>query len=658
MELGSLPVELLREVLDGPHRSYLVVYLWKTGDRNLHRKLMSAVTHIHLRTAIIPGRHFDIPRLLSNFGSLRHLSLESGDRFFEDRMDCKPFFSSLPQSLETLRLKARELDYIFHNYKPGYDSSSPQYIKTDYGRSLSTWYDVGALFPRLSRLEIVGSVVFYGTDLAGLPSTLRVLKVPEVHLPDGFNLECLPRTLERLEAKTHFRLINLYWESAPPDLVFIGATTRSARLHLNGLIPPQVKIGSCNVFHLDWTDTECLLPANLDSLHIEASDTNSLQLRLPDWLAAVPRSLTSLRFSVPSLTPIDASAFISQLPPHLTHLHVETFYFLGVRLNTALRQGEDISALWPKTLQTLSLIGLDSETDLNLLPKTLTVLELCFSSMRSLTIELHADALPKSLFSLSFGVLPQTPAVIVRLNVTDTLPASLTRFGNVSPRAFRVEPLNASRDTVEKYLPSTLTDLALSLPSAPLPHETAWALPSQLTRLKVSKWRARWLESLPRQITSLTISELHGLADSFGRSRLDLFASLPIGLTSLTIGQLPTVANENFFAVDSISSLTHLRLLNCPLQLHVPSSILPLLPKSLRTLKLALNPYLRKHAPSLPPWLRSCEFYIAEIDFSGLSNMGSPHVKISSLPLDQVAQCDDAFSMPLVPKSNPRTGKK
>lgn len=523
--------------------------------------------------------------------------------------------STLSPALETLCLVSSDSDQAFRNYSPSHTASKPSFIETDYGRGKSTWIDAGALFPRLTRLEI-GRWEFYidqffdERDLAGLPSTLRELKVSHIYrlLMQGSVMRALPRTLERLEAQTKWSPHSVAdWQNAPPNLTYVSGIYCSHNVDSVDYapwIPPTIEIGSMQTSNDDWTAQRVLgqLPPTIRQLSVNNLHASSFDGKETDWMGSTPRSLTSLEVRLHSAF---SRAVLTQLPPHLTYLHI-TVVVKGATIFGEFRgeQEHGTSSLWPKTLHTLVLGPNCDAKDIRLVPKTLTILEMQFNPESYGLYKFEAEDLPRNLKTLALVTSHFKPAH--RVNSGIFLP-SLTSYG-ISFTSGKNLPLHVfSRGLIESQLPSSLKHLSFRMTAVPSPTEAPWVLPSQLLTLKTSIWRIQWLKSLPRTITTLSITTLCGLRELRDNGPIDLFAHLPTALTSLN---LDSHSQEKFlqctFSTSSLASLSQLYDLTCSAVYAFPSSIFKDLPKSLRRLDVSLNSDNPEDAPFLPSSLHMC----------------------------------------------------
>ena len=288
---------------------------------------------------------------------------------------------------------------------------------------------------------------------------------------------------------------------------------------------------------------------------------------------------------------------ISHLPPRLTQLELINTAWSPVLLEDGLSRGIDVSVLWPKTLQILIIGPECNSDDMKQLPTTLTSLTIEFNNRHSV-IQLESSYFPPNLTYCNFTT--SYPASIAF--VGGNLPSTLQRLG-ADPQS---ELDTFTRATIEEKLPSSLTDLSFAMPDHPTPDDTPWTLPSQLVTLNMKSWRAEWLAALPRQLTSLTISELWGVPKAFAVGSFDLFEHLSTILTYLCIdlngNEDRVTLSTCVLEVPSLASLTHLRHLKCSPFLRFAPFTLSYIPKSLRHLHVNMP----DAGDQIPSWLHYC----------------------------------------------------
>ena len=599
--MAFLPAEILAEIFNGAHRSYLLIDTWLTGDKILHSKLLSVITHVDLR--LCSGAKFALPHLLSSFRSLRYLSLESMHLGLENPSSWHSSLKSLSPTLETLCIKSGDAQVAFLQ-RPQNPSSDARLC--NYGRDPTTWIDLGSNFPSLTRLELHNlfsskSYLLPPLDdyyIAGLPATLKVFQSsPSIIMCSNSLPRLLPKSLERLEALILWAPPDVADDRLlPPHLSYVGQFAPMDDNFLPFLQSlPNIETG---LIQFDsWTvDLIGHLPTYVNSIEITNTDSSTFTRQNSDWISPVPRSVKSLKIA---LSPSGASIIpstISQLPQHLTKLDIFGEFDIFTLLRDACDEGVDVSSFWPKTLQTFIAGSLCTPRDLKLLPRTLTSLHMTFDLNES-TVQLNAAHFPPLLVECTFSDI--SFAII-----GGHLPSSLKMLGKLH----KTVNCWTTRDTIEETLPSSLTELTFGMPTYPSPNDAPWTLPSQLVTLSLYMWRVEWLEALPHRLTLLSIFKLEGLSEVLKTRPFDFFGPLPTSLTHLTLladayAHSGKVKNE--VLTHPLASLTHLRELKCTTAQLLSSTVFRYIPKSLRKLEISLSRDDPNDAPFLPSWLHS-----------------------------------------------------
>ena len=208
MKLSDFPPEILQEILNGPHRSPLVVELWKTGDRVLMSTLVNkGVTDMNLRcrnahsTSRWPKclKHFKLERLAFRMAS----SVYTTNVFRQE-------LEQLHSGLKYLQIYATNvLDAMFPpskstNSVPADDeplpSKRPKTQDSDQATPHHTLWDLNHTWPSLEHLEL-GHGQHFSTPsswddprtLALMPRNLTFLGLPDSQLRPV--LELMPPNL-------------------------------------------------------------------------------------------------------------------------------------------------------------------------------------------------------------------------------------------------------------------------------------------------------------------------------------------------------------------------------------------------------------------------------------------------------------------------------
>lgn len=459
LTLSRLPPDYLALLFNGPVTSHLILRLWKCGDALLNTKLAKAITHIDLKHHASMLCHY--PRLLSNFGLLRILSLETGS------MDIKAPGSedlmNLPNTLESLIVPAT----VFLDFRQRYSFSAP----------LERIIDVSSLFPSLRILKVDFEEMLayharaYGSVFSHLPATLTHLSWPRICLfaAQPTLMSVLPRSLTVLDT---ILMLELHTEEIPASVVF-DMSMAPPGLHT---ITKVELIGPCELSDYRWLPkslTRCNLFTSIAQWsgirNMHQGVTKLLQIDdLPSdviaWASALPRGLEALQINIgPRLN----SAEISSLPPSLTSLkgrfEWKTTHKHGTEGSSAMAR------VWPPGLTKLedSLFVLSTGT-MALLPQTLTSMSLRGIDIEGLDIDTapyRVSDFPPLLTQLCLHVQCYDPLEFDLTSLTALktceidFPAYCTRKLPMS-----VTKLNFPRINVEQLysLPSALVSLKIS----------------------------------------------------------------------------------------------------------------------------------------------------------------------------------------------------
>lgn len=596
MNLAFLPPEILAQVFNNAHHSYLLLDLWKTGDRLLLSKLQSSITHVHLEQ--VTSTPFAIPPLLSNFRALRSLSLSSQQKLRKRHVSkWQAVLRTLSPTLESISIECSSFrsgaEKAFLNYGSDYQYPSALTL-TDYGRGPSPWIDLASIFPFLTRIELFPCQLTE-FELAGLPSTLRELKASTVRLDSNSSLmSLLPRSLERFEVKTEWTALTISdWRNAPPHLEYAShiKTAGSDAIQFADWLPSNLAIGHLDFSSTDWTSAVLgHLPTTVSQLTINSVRANTFNSQSTNWLAAVPRSVTFLRIERWTATVHTSDPIISYLPPNLAKLQVDGYFRLIVD------EGVNVASLWPSSLTSLIVGESWFPMDMKMLPQSLTQLHVCFTNLKH--VELVASDFPPKIEHVYLDSSTDS----FKLDIIGTFPASLTTFGpSLGSHGVGTE---LQRRTIEKSLPSTLSSLAFSMHRSLPPNDRPWIFPHHLTSLRVTKWSIQWLESLPQSLISLSIFDLRDLPSAPTVGPFDLFRPFPKSLRWLKFHAFPEVSEFQLdISTGSLASLTHLRQLMCAGSLKIPSHVFRHVPKSLRSLHVGLSSVDQEDLAFCPSWL-------------------------------------------------------
>lgn len=569
MNIVDLPKDILGQVLSYWDSSYLLIPLWKCGNRLLNSKLASGVQYIDL--IHYSGLLSQYPLLISELTQLRHLHLKSPFIIMGNGLEWPDQLFKLPRTLETLSVESADLPHSILNVSHKSTASVFLPLKA----SIPTFRH---LFPRLSTLALDGQIEPF---LLELPFALTSLTVPSLDSScDLPIISILPRTLRFLNSFVKVRFmpsttdsLKAAWISAPPDLEFI--TT----LEWTGLdtdltwIPRSLLIGDLQYVNIvfreaiksdspHWRQIFSTLPPRLEQLKMPRLPLQMvLQGLSTDVASLLPRTLKELHINALNL------AAIRLLPSSLTKLTLSA--------DTDWKM-DDVGAnvpLFPPTLQTLLILLPHPDIGiLKLIPSTLTSLRLITSSDNGSNFDL--DLLPPNLTYLEI-LLTKT------IQLQNNWPKRLSNLRLVNTGS----ECQMNHNHFDLLLPSSITSLRL-YGSAPAAYDVTDALFPNLRTLNVEDWHTRLSSrTLPRSLTKISVSEFKLLIDD-ENERNDYFATLPSSLAEfvvLTMEGLKQPSSASF------SSLPRLSKLQIDTSVVFPTAVLQNLPGGIRDVSLGLD---------------------------------------------------------------------
>lgn len=634
---SNTPRDILALILDGTASSFLIINLWKCGNRDLNAKLAKCITHVDLMGD--SGWPCRFPLMLGELTSLRHLSICHRIPIVRSPKDWQFIMRKLPEALESLSIRTPQAIASILNYAPEWTASDPITVDTRYTRGYSKVIDLDRLFPNLHTLELElddGIDIYDLSDFAAcLPSKLHTLRIPHLKITknEASFIAMLPRSLEVLDT-----FISIYPEN--PSIQFGDQLFRDL-----ALAPPKLH----TVRTISVADADVVLP------HLPKSLTHGL-LKCSHWTPSLHKDMP------PNIQELSLSIFSEMsapftLPTHLTELHLSndielnlgqhlslppsltslSFFYepwkdMIAEIKERLLQGRsDATALWPPQLSTLRCIAVDVETGAILLPSSLKSLHLtlnCVSTTKTRALEALelinpsacATASSRDLSSLPLQLPPHLTDLVLQLIECDrisnilpiNLPSSLT---DILTRVVVSSTDMTSDSRIDwPFDPHSnaesltkMSRLAIHLPVLPrLSSSTLgqYILPQNLTTIHSIPWHCDWFSYLPRSLTSLYLHTLSGVPQV---ATEDIFLSLPPHLAELAIGRTlsanETDTSPQLLSATSFSSLLHLTNLSVYDSCVFPSKILRHLPKSLRSLRLELQSIERDDAPFISPSL-------------------------------------------------------
>lgn len=584
MGLATLPSELLRNILDG-HFSYLVVDLWKCGDRILNAKLAhGGITDLILRARTMTDGVGRWPRMVK-FLRLNSLAIHSKS-FIGTRDLLIKEFSLLNPGLKRLTCGCDDLFWIFFARKP----------------SLL----LKELFPTLEAFiysfDMPAPFELHNSEMASFPATVTHLTIPVApfeyakllppalkhfetvcSLSDSYCHEPLPDSVETIKVPVSDKYLQ-YLLSKPTTSQALRHLSVTSIATLSCALPPFLTSLDLGTKHNIRSN---ILPPTLLHLSVGSLDRSSGHLKLPEGLkslqlvaeasfeatifALLPRNLTSLivRGSLPSLS----ASHSLQAPSDLSNaLDAENWRMI---LSMQKEAPLDTQQAWS---QNLAAIELGQHLKLPLLLNTLDLDLINFNAISFVLPPLITSAR----LSYHFAVDPYVPA--------QALPPNITALA--LPQGTNLRPM----DVTHAWTQPSATALQ---PSPPL-RLVSLTLLRPVIRSSVP------MEKLPSSLTSFTLLD-------FGQSSGPLlFSKLPSGIQSLTLKSRP---------FDGGVWTKHLPrgLLHCDMSVALMQSAdLVALPPQLITLKVSgIENVLSAHVKAMPASIRLLQFN-PECDYNGL----------------------------------------
>ena len=336
VHLSHFPSEVLGLILSSKHSSFLVIDLWKSGNRLLQHKLTSCITIIDIEDLNFASNS-RFPKLISCFPNLTTLRI---DRGLGSLLDSSALLSyalrDLPSSLTNLSLVSSDAPFALLDYdSPGSVVSSAS------NRARSRLYDWSKVFPSLRSLEMVdllNDTSLEPRDFLGLPRTLRHIDMSVPHRQILESYQYLPSS------------ITTWGDNVP-------------------VLPWSFEISTCL--------------SHLISLSIEDVDEDSFE-GSSSWYIYLPKNLT--RLSIDELPDIEVGfTLVAKLPRTLTYLRMfisaDEDEFDSYDSDSEEEEEEKKSpstktkVSWPPALRTLVLHGLSPHI-MYMLPQGIETLEL------------------------------------------------------------------------------------------------------------------------------------------------------------------------------------------------------------------------------------------------------------------------------------------
>lgn len=583
LQLSTLPDLVLSQVLSYDDSSFLIINLWKAGDKVLIRKLSRSCERVVLNDASV-GSTSRWPKILTELQQLRDLSINRPKGYLMSSISLSFELRKLSPTLERLNLDCLGLYDAFYdlsNFKLPDGSFQPVKILDLNPTDLTLWrFD--ECWPRLQSFRInseeIGSFLQPSIVLS-LSPCLLTLSYPSTI--DQEIMDALPPSLTQLSAR-QFKNIKIW----PPNLINIGIVYLEP---LNAL------------------DVVSSLPRGLQGTLIGLSRiefTPQLASTLPPALLAMAISPTT---DVKKLITLEFSLWTHFLPQKLTSLSFHGALFLDARLIGAL----------PRTLTILD----------GLLANWMDISHVAQSGRKNLNDKLKLDFWPPRLQFLStLGTLP--PPSLIFPYITDTLHTlsvtisgrsySLTEPMPLHLHTFVIKSNSLLKLRIGVPLPSLLTKLTI-FGEAEFDHPRI--LPPSLLSFTIHgnhsdslQMESSSLNMLPNTLTSLNM-----------RSYADFWKNLPSSLTSFSSHVMdPMPTKEDYASLPM--NLIHLKLSFREEQGLLAGNLLAGLPSSLLSLYLRPCSFSTDIFPVLPRSLRKLHTSISSYSIDDLRHI-PPHIE-------------------------------
>ena len=600
-QLSTLPSSIIGHILNGTGYSFLVLNLWKCGNRSLNSNLSQGVLEVHLKhpsfhkLRVQESPRSLYPRILSNLHSLRSLSIKTKVGLMRSSYDWQLELYKLPATLETLIIHSSDAVTALINF----EADSPGCIITQYPRGHSRFWNISSFWPRLHTLEIIDErATFDPLDLAALPDSLTCLTSGSSGREQFMHV--LPRNLIKLNMNIEERLLD--FNRAPLSLEYISSVNATS---MQSDAPPFVKsIASWpSSVHLGtlrlstWSSAYSAALSHVDILYLQGRNGKPLA-DSENWVAELPRSLRQLHL-VCMMQPLGPFfAHVPNLPPGLTKLDINANSSTDYcDLESFIEKSGGTAKYWPSSLLFFALCLSTGPTPahFDLLPPSLTSLRINHVASER-DFEDNSAVIDTSKFprGLTACALQYRSSDNPQIFFKGSMPTSLKVLDFTPPSVFDGASLVTTFSTesspiVQFNLSSTL------LINEPL------VLPSQISALILEQWRFDWFEAVPKSVTRLSVSNISRSASE--GNQVDLFAALPSSLTRLDL-DVPRMKEplEILFAPSSLSTLANLQHLVITNKVgRFQSAVFRLLSPKLNTLEMDLDTFDPLDVPFFPP---------------------------------------------------------
>lgn len=578
----SLPDRILAQILGYDDTSFLVISLWKTGDKMLRHKLSRSCERVILKDddGASTSRW---PKVLAELHQLRELCITRTYGYLMSPIPLSFELLKLSPTLKKLELKCYEIDNAFWNFDRFKlaDGSLQPISMADVDILELQLRDLDSVWPRLEQFSIssqkIGSFI-QPSIVTVLPRSLTMLSL-FISIGDE-SFAALPPSLTSLEVNRFLQ--TSHWPSQFIKLSPVPLHRTTAIETLKAL-PRGLKSEVVGLQNITFTkEIAEALPPSLESLRISH---NALVSSFDEaingpWTNAFPPRLTSLVFTS-GLTILDAH-HVAALPRTLTSLFGLSADYLSFQQYATKGNGNGEAKLnldfWPPNLHSLRLNGNTSSSTLVL------------------------ACLPTTLRSLEFQAPP---------TINTPLPPRLTQLAIANDKTVTFEvpfPPNLTDLTLEGDIdyvpndpwPASLRSITHSRNSSPVfgfEHVILARAPSTLQDLTMRSTTKLW-KKLPSSLTSF-FSSIHGPAPD-----IDDFASLPSKLRELEV-----FCEKHHGVLDHKvlsrlpKDLTRLSVGNC----EFDGKVLRLLPRRLRLLRITFTSLDLESIQKMPQHLSVCE---------------------------------------------------
>lgn len=606
--LSSLPSEILGHILSDSATNFVVVRLWKCGNRLLCSKLSSGVRRVRL-TAQFPIYN-KFPLFFGELRILTHLTLKYHRSVMKHSPDWMTFMHSLPSSLESLSIRSMDVDEALLNFAPEWTAENRLCIETEYARGSSNLIDMETLFPRLHTLklepcaEVETDPSIDSSDFAGLPSTLTCLHANFYlnYKADSGVMHLLPRSLRELRGgpirgfgKSFFERLVADWANAPPQLeIFTGFYPRKDIHHLTWL--PR-SITEYDGLRPDWTLTSALsCPPLLQQHSIAGVDLQSFRSAGTNWIQALPSRLTDLSVWFDP----KAVLHLQDLPTTLIKLRLNAHGVVWHHIGGLSDDAAQSSKSWPPRLESLDIFEMP-HTHFNHLPTTLTNLKVSFckhvaSGIWKPELEVDASLFPPHITSLSCQI-PYGAEEGRALSLYGPLPAKLRTLKLMATERRRAP---VTRSSFASF-PQTLTSLHYGSLAGASEDSASADFPLDLKTLETEEFNCEWFGTLPRSLTAFKTSHFN-VSDTL-KADGRIFEGLPASLERLEVTGKDLTSNvlpSQRLASVAPLRLRELCLYNCG---KFPSSFMRELPPTLEIVSVDFQELLEEDALFFPPKL-------------------------------------------------------